>query len=322
LVKVLITGISGFIGSFLAEYLLKKDMDVYGTILEYEQNEIANIKHIIDELHLIECDIRKRGLVEKIIHESKPDVVFHLASQAYVVFSWEDPITTFETNVLGTIYLFEALKRSNVNPVVIMACSSSEYGDTAFLRIPLKETDPLQPLSPYAVSKATQDLLSYQYYKSFGLKTVRARIFGTIGPKKRGDVCADFAEQIAKIEAGISKPVMSVGNLETRRDLTDVRDMIEALYLLSIRGRCGDVYNLCKGQAYKIVDILKKFLEISRVKIEVQPDPQKMRFCDEPIILGENEKIKRECGWLPQIPIERSLQDILDYWRAYFAGGN
>jgi GDP-4-dehydro-6-deoxy-D-mannose reductase len=315
--KILITGINGFIGSFLAEYLLSdiEDVKVFGTVKSMQN--LKNIKHIIGKVHLKVCDIRDKNAVRKIVENVKPDIVFHLAAQSSPFISWKEPTLTFEVNIMGSLFLLESIRNLGLNPTIIMACSSAEYGNSANKFVPLKENVPLLPLSPYAVSKVCQDLLAYQYYKNFGMKIVRARIFGTIGPRKEGDVCSDFAKQIVNIELGLQPPKLLVGNLEVKRDFTDVRDTVKALWLLAEKGEIGDVYNICSGQAYKIKDILVMFVKMADCKtdISIEVDPQKLRPSDENIIIGDNSKIRSKCGWSPKIRIDESLRDILDFWR-------
>ena len=311
--RALITGVNGFIGSYLAEYLLNKRLKVYGTVLKIKHLE--TIAHLRDEISLSRCDVRNPATVKKVVRKSKPDFVFHLAAQSYPTVSWKDPVHTMETNVFGTINLFEAIQKLRINPKILVACSSAEYGFVREKEVPIKEDHPLLPLHPYGVSKVAQDLLAYQYFENFGLNTIRVRIFATTGPRKIGDVCSDFARQIAEIECKKKEPIMYVGNLDAKRDLTDVRDMVKAFWLLMKKGKIGEVYNSCSSKAYKIGDILNKFLEMSDADIEVRIDLKKLRPSDEPVILGDNSKIKRDCGWQPKIPIEKTLKDILNYWR-------
>jgi len=311
--RALITGIDGFIGSYLAECLLAKGIDVHGIIANLTQ--IENIAHLIDKITPSKCDVRNQITVKKVIRKSAPDFIFHLAAQSRPDISWRDPWRTMEVNVMGTLNVFESVRQLGLDPKMLVACSSSEYG---FLREdegPIKENNQLLPLSPYAVSKVTQDLLAYQYFQNYNLKTIRVRIFGTIGPRKIGDACSDFARQIAEIERGKKEPIVHVGNLEARRDLTDVRDMVEAFWLLVRKGKFGDVYNACSSRVYKISDILNKFLELSEVDIKVKVDSKKLRPSDEPIIVGDNSKIRKESGWRPKISIDKTLEDILSYWR-------
>ncbi|MEW6069739.1 MAG: GDP-mannose 4,6-dehydratase [Candidatus Thermoplasmatota archaeon] len=311
--RALITGVNGFIGSWLAEALLQKRYEVVGTVLN--KKNITNIIHIKQKIKIITCDIRNSSAVEKTIKKSNSDLIFHLAAQSFPTVSWQDPMGTIETNVIGTINIFEAVRKLGINPEILVACSSAEYGLVKPEEVPVKEEHSLLPLHPYGVSKVAQDLLAYQYFKNFNIPTIRARIFNTIGPRKVNDVCADFAKQIAEIEAGVSEPRMLVGNLNTKRDFTDVRDVVNAFSLLMEKGKLGEAYNICSSKAYLIKDILDKLLEYSTKKIEVKIDPKKLRPADEPVIMGDNSKLRRDCNWKPKIPIEKTLKDILEYWR-------
>ncbi len=264
---------------------------------------------------LSKCDVRSQTAVKNVIRKSRPELVFHLAAQSRPDISWKNPRETMETNVIGTTNIFESIRELKLDPKILVACSSAEYGFIAEDEGPIKEEHQLMPLSPYGVSKVAQDLLAYQYFQNFNMKTIRVRIFGATGPRKTGDVCSDFAMQIAEIERGKRKPTVHVGNLEARRDLMDVRDTVEAFWLLMEKGKIGDVYNICSSKAYKIGDILNKFLAMSEVAIKVEVDPKKLRPSDEPLILGDNTKIKKDCGWRPKIPIEKTLEDTLSYWR-------
>lgn len=311
--RVLVTGATGFIGSHLIDALVEKDVEVYGTTQDLKGNEMRNISHLKNKLELIECDIRDRSRVETIVEKVKPEKIFHLAAQAYVIPSWKDPVTTFDTNVKGTIYLFEATRKAKINPTIVVSCSSAEYG---FMnKPPFKETDVLMPVSPYGVSKAAQDMLGYQYFANYGMRIIRARIFNTTGPRKIGDVFADFAVQIARNEKGKQQPIMRVGNLETMREVLDVRDVVRALTILSDRGRFGEAYNICSGKPYKICDILEMLLKLTEKRINVKQDARLMRHTDEPIIIGDNTKMRTHVGWEPKIPVEQTLKDIVDYWR-------
>jgi GDP-4-dehydro-6-deoxy-D-mannose reductase len=315
-VRALVTGICGFLGRYLAALLLKNRLKVFGTV--HETKHVKNIEHLKNAITLRKCDVRIPRVIKNVIERSKPDFIFHLAAQSYPTISWKDPIGTMETNVLGTVNLLEAVRKLGINPKILIACSSAEYGLVHQEETPIKENHSLLPLHPYGVSKVAQDLLAYQYFKNFGLNTIRVRIFGTTGPGKVNDVCSDFAKQIAEIECRKREPVMYVGNLEPRRDLSDVRDMVNALWLLMKKGKIGEVYNACSSKAYKIGYLLDELLKMSDTRIEVKIDPRKFRPSDEPVILGDNSKIKKDCGWRPTIPIEKTLKDILNYWRKRF----
>jgi GDP-4-dehydro-6-deoxy-D-mannose reductase len=311
-IKALITGMTGFIGSHLAEFLLSKDMDVVGTV--WDETELKNVEAVKDKVRILNCDIRDEERVLQIISDEKPDRIFHLAAQSFPTVSWDEPTRTLDTNVLGTSHIFEAVRKSKIDPIVLVACSSAEYGFVSESEVPVSEDHVLLPLHPYGVSKVAQDLLAYQYYQNFALKTVRARIFNTTGPRKTNDVCSDFTNRIVKIEKGKEKEML-VGNLEPKRDITDVADVVNALWLLTEKGKMGEAYNVCSSRAYRIKDILKMAISLSSVDIKFKQDPNKLRPTDEPIIMGDNTEIKEDCGWVPKMQMEETLDRMLDYWR-------
>jgi GDP-4-dehydro-6-deoxy-D-mannose reductase len=314
--KVLITGITGFVGSHLADYLLSLGaMEVHGLIRW--RSPMENIEGIVSEITLHECELRDAGSVRETIRSIRPDRVFHLAAQSFVPTSWHAPQDTMSNNVLGQLNLLESILKEGLNGTRIqVACSSEEYGLVQPGEIPIGEDNPLRPLSPYAVSKISQDFMAYQYHKSYGLHTVRTRGFNHTGPR-RGEVfvCSNFAMQIAEIEAGLRPPVIKVGNLDASRDFTDVRDMVRAYHLSLEKGESGAVYNICSGKAYAIKDILNDLLKMSRVEVEVQVDPERMRPSDVPILLGDSSRFREVAGWSPTIPFEKTLEDTLEYWR-------
>ncbi len=312
--KALITGITGFVGSHLAELLLKKNHEVYGIVRWRSKTE--NIEHIRKHLKLVEADLLDAHSMENLIKRTKPDYIFHLAAQSFVLTSWHAPAHTLNLNIIGQVNLFEAIREVGINPVVQIACSSEEYGLVYPNEVPIKETNPLRPLSPYGVSKVAQDMLGWQYFKSHGIKVVRTRAFNHTGPR-RGDVFAEstFAKQIAEIEKGKKEPVIEVGNLKAKRDYTDVRDMVQA-YLLAVK-KCkpGEVYNICSGRAHSIQEILNLLLSMSKKKIKVEIDPQRLRPSDVEVLVGDYSKFKKLTGWKPKISLKQTLEDLLNYWR-------
>jgi GDP-4-dehydro-6-deoxy-D-mannose reductase len=310
--RALVSGMTGFIGSHLAEFLLKKEFEVFGTV--WDKIELKNVERIKDKVRILECDIRDGARVKEIIEEVKPERIFHLAAQSFPTVSWDEPVRTLDTNVMGTAHIFEAVRKCDLDTIILVACSSAEYGFVSENEVPVKESHVLLPLHPYGVSKVAQDLLAYQYHQNFGIKTVRARIFNTTGPRKTNDVCSDFTSTIVSIEKGKAKQ-MNVGNLEPKRDITDVEDVVSALWLLCEKGEMGEVYNVCSSKAYRIKDILNMAIELAKAKIEVQVDPNKLRPTDEPIIMGDNTKIRETCGWIPKMSMEETLSRMLDYWR-------
>lgn len=257
--------------------------------------------------------MRDRAAVERIMESIRPDCVYHLAGQAYVIPSYHDPVLTFEVNVLGTIYLLEAVRRFCPSTSVAVACSGAEYGWPKAL--PIREDHALEPVSPYGVSKAAQDLLAYQYHASHRLDTFRLRLFGTTGPGKVGDAPNDFASQIALAEANGGHGVVRVGDLSTSRDISDVRDAVRAMQVVVSRGTAGEAYNLGRGTPVRIQDVLDQLLKLSAAKVEVRSDAARMRPSDEPTLFPDVTKI-RKLGWEPQLTFKQTLADLLDYWRS------
>ncbi|MEO0100991.1 MAG: GDP-mannose 4,6-dehydratase [candidate division WOR-3 bacterium] len=313
--KFLITGITGFVGSHLAEYLLSLGKDEVFGIYRW-RSRMENISHLSDKISLLECDLKDPVAVREVIRKIKPDGIFHLAAQSYVPMSWIAPQETLTTNIISQLNIFEAVRAENLDCRIQIAGSSEEYGMVYPNEVPIKETNPLRPLSPYGVSKVAQDLLGYQYFMSYGIKVVRTRAFNHEGPR-RGEVfvTSNFCKQIAEIEKGKREPVVYVGNLEAVRDFTDVRDTVRAYYLVLLKGKPGEVYNICSGKGYKIKEILDIILSLSKVKVEVKVDPERLRPSDVMLLLGDATKIQTELGWKPEIPIEKTLNDLLDYWR-------
>jgi GDP-4-dehydro-6-deoxy-D-mannose reductase len=314
--KCLITGITGFAGSHLAEYLLSRgDSEVYGTIRWRSRTE--NITQLGDRITTHVCDIRDATAMYELIRDVKPDRIYHLAAQSFVPMSWVAPADTITTNVIGQTNILEAIRAVGCTTRVQIAGSSEEYGMVLPEEAPIKESNPLRPLSPYAVSKVAQDLMGYQYHQSYGMHIVRTRGFNHTGPR-RGDVfvTSNFAKQIAEIEKGRQAPVLHVGNLDAIRDFTDVRDTVVAYYLALERGQPGDVYNVATGKGYKIREMLDILLSFSTVKIEARPDPKRMRPSDVELLLGDATKLRKETGWELKYKFEQTMKDLLDYWRA------
>ncbi|HXT51675.1 MAG TPA: GDP-mannose 4,6-dehydratase [Thermoanaerobaculia bacterium] len=314
--RALITGVTGFAGSHLAEYLLDNQPDVEVWGLYRWRSPMDNIKGVRQRLRLIECDLRDFTSVHSALEQARPDAIFHLAAQSFVPSSWKAPNDTLITNLTGQTNLFEAVRFLGLDPVIQIACSSEEYGLVHPDEVPIKEDNPLRPLSPYAVSKVGQDMMAYQYFQSYGLKTVRTRGFNHTGPR-RGDVfvTSNFAKQLASIELGLQEPVIRVGNLEAVRDFTDVRDMVRAYWLAVTKGKHGEVYNLATGSGITIQELLDRLLALSTAKVDVVQDPDRMRPSDVVRLIGDSTKFRNDTGWAPEIPFDKTLADLLQYWR-------
>lgn len=314
--RALITGITGFAGSHLAEYLLNEhpDVEVFGTYRW--RSRMDNVEHLRSRVKLLEADLRDYTSMHAALDKSRPDVIFHLAAQSFVPSSWTAPNETLNTNVTGQTNLFEAIRALRIDPVVQIACSSEEYGLVLPHETPIKETNPLRPLSPYAVSKVAQDYLGYQYFQSYGLKVVRTRGFNHTGPR-RGQVfvTSNFCSQVAAIGLGLQEPVIRVGNIEAIRDFTDVRDMVRAYWLAVTKAKPGEVYNIATGDGIRISEMLNRLIEISGLDVKIEVDPERLRPSDVEILIGDASKFKEDTGWEPRIPFEQTLNDLLEYWR-------
>jgi GDP-4-dehydro-6-deoxy-D-mannose reductase len=278
---------------------------------------MENVEHLRSKVTFIESDLRDLSSVRALLETSVPDYIVHLAAQSFVGVSWHAPAETLTTNIISQVNLLEALRGLKMSPRFLAVGSSEEYGLVLEDELPVKETNQLRPLSPYAVSKVTQDMMGYQYFKSYGLPIIRTRAFNHEGPR-RGDVfvTSNFARQVAEIEAGLREPVVYVGDLTPRRDYSDVRDIVRGYWLLLERGEPGEVYNLCSGRAWSIQAVLDFVLNLSTVKgIEVKADPARLRPSDVMILEGDPTKMHKATGWKVEIPFERTLTELLDYWR-------
>ena len=312
--EALITGITGFQGSHLADYLLDKGIEVSG--IARTRSKLDNIKHLGDKIHLLNGDIRDGFSMKKIVEEVKPDYIFHLASQSFVPESWRAPHETLYTNIIGTLNILEAVKEVGSDTVIQIAGTSEEYGFVNPDEVPIKETNPLRPVSPYGVSKVAADLLSQQYHKSYGLNVIVSRCFNTEGPR-RGEsfVTSYYAKRIAEILKGKREPVLKLGNMEAERDFSDVRDIVRALWLLVNKCNSGEVYNICSGIPRKVMFVVDYLLELAELGVELVEDPKLLRPSDVPRLQGNCDKFKELTGWNPTIPLKKTLQDLLDYWR-------
>lgn len=314
--NVLVTGITGFAGSHLAEYLLAEhpEVKIFGTWRW--RSRMENIEHLRDRITLLECEMRDAVAVRKALQESQPEAIFHLAAQSFVPASWRAPHDTFASNVQGQTNLFESVRELGLDPTIQIACSSEEYGMVYPDEVPIREDNPLRPLSPYAVSKVAQDLMGYQYFQSYGLKVIRTRGFNHTGPR-RGEVfvTSNFAKQIAEIELGLAPPVIRVGNLDAIRDFTDVRDMVRAYWFAIQHGKPGEAYNIATGVGISIRELLDRLLALSTATVTIETDPERLRPSDVERLLGDSSKFRRDTGWEPRVPFEQTLNDVLGYWR-------
>lgn len=312
--RAFITGIAGFAGSHLAEYLLDAGYEVSG--LSLPAGGTRNIDHIKEHLDLRLGSLEDGAWLRGVLAEVRPDHVYHLAAQAAVPQAWADPGPTLVNNILGQLNLIRTLLELDLKPRLLVVGSADEYGLVRPEELPIREANPLRPNNPYAVSKIAQDYLGYQYYLSHRLPVVRVRPFNHIGPRQGpGFVTADFAMQIAEAEAGLRPPTLRVGNLTARRDFSDVRDIVRAYALALERGEPGEVYNVGSEQEHSVQEILKVLLGQSRIPLQVEPDPARLRPSDIPVVICDCTKFRRQTGWRTTYTLEESLRDVLEYWR-------
>jgi nucleoside-diphosphate-sugar epimerase len=314
--NILITGVGGMVGSHLADYLCTKDMRVIGTYYK----PTVNLSELVNGVELFECDVRYFKQLYECILQYRPKKIFHLAAQSYPTVSMSRPEETIDTNIIGTINLFEAIKSVQQNdtsysPRIIVACSSAEYGlSLTPENIPIKEDAPLLPVHPYGVSKVGQDLITHQYFVNDHIQGIRARIFNTTGPRKINDVCSDFTRKVVEVEKR-KRDFLPVGNIETKRAITDVRDLVIALDLLSERGAAGAVYNISGKNVYKITEIIDIIREYACVRFDIKADKSLLRPTDEPVIYGDSSKLIKDTGWKQVYSLRNTIKDMMDYWR-------
>lgn len=309
--RILITGIEGFVGRYLSRELLGRGYLVFGTFFASEE-----IEELRESSTLFSCDITDSEMIEEVLRKVKPDGIFHLAAQSSAAISFQDVKNTFKVNVNGTLNLLEGMKKYSPLAKLILITSCEVYGGVGPEWIPTNERAPLLPLSPYATSKACQDMLGYQYAKSFGLRIIRIRPFPHTGPGHSSVFAIpNFAKQIAEIEDKKQEPVIFVGNLDSKRDFTDVRDMVKAYVLAIEKGKEGECYNIGSEKSFSMKDVLDILLEMANVKIEVKHDAGRFRPLDVPFLLSDCSKFMGETSWKPEIQLKKTLQDVLEYWR-------
>lgn len=305
----LITGASGFAGIHLVRQL---EAQSNWTIVGLARRSSSAGSHS----KVLACDLQDSDLVERVIKRYRPDVIFHLAAQSYVPKSFAAPTSTITNNIVGQINVLEACRAARIDPVILVVGSSEEYGVASADEMPLTENQPLRPGNPYAVSKVTQDMLGFQYHYAHGMRIVRVRPFNHLGPGQTDRFAlSSFARQIAEAEQQAIEPQVLTGDLNAERDFLDVRDVVRAYRIAVEHGEPGEVYNLASGVSRRIGDLLDYLLSLATVSIKVVQDPARLRPSDIPRLVGDPTKFQAATGWTPEIPIEQSLQDTLDYWR-------
>ena len=306
----LVTGATGFIGSHLLEFLQAKGWNLVGTYPEREANPPLKLPN----LRLVPCDLSDGRQVNGLLQRVEFTHVFHLGAQSLPTLSWKDPISTFESNIMGSLYLFEAIRHMKRPPVVISACSGAEYGHVQPSAVPVTEEHPLRPLHPYGISKVCLDLLAQGYSRDFNIPTVNLRLFNTTGPGKTNDAPSDFVRQLVRVKKGLQPPVVDVGNLKPRRGFLDVNDAVRGLYLAAMKGKRGEAYNLCADRPYEIRELLRTAIRLAGVKVRIEPCSHLMRPSDEKIIFGSTRKFLRDTGWKPRKTLDQTLAAMFEYW--------
>lgn len=306
----LVTGAGGFAGRHLIEALsAHTSWEILGTTRRFAGSS-GRVRHIV-------CDLQDVDLVNRTIAHYRPDVVFHLAAQSYVPKATASPADTIVNNTVGQINLVEACRSAGLQPRILVVGSSEVYGFIEHEDLPVSEEQAFRPGNAYAVSKVTQDMLGYQYFKTYGMDIVRVRPFNHFGPGQSDRfVLSSFARQVAQAEAGLVEPTVLTGDLTSQRDFSDVRDVVRAYLLAVLHGEAGDVYNIASGTPREVGDLLARLIEMSRIDIDVRQDPSRMRPSDVPVIVGDFSRFRSTTGWTPEISIDESLQDTLNYWRA------
>jgi len=308
----LVTGAEGFIGSHLVNFLHADGWKVIGAYL----NQGPAISAELPNVRFEQCDLRNGQRISQILNEHQPTHIFHLGAQSLPTLSWSNPVETFESNIMGSLHLFEAVRHAKKPATVVSACSSAEYGHVPPAAIPVTEEQPFRPLHPYGISKVCLDLLAREYFLDYKIPAINLRLFNTTGPGKTSDAPSDFVRQLVRIKKGLQPPVIEVGNLKPHRAFLDVDDTVRGFYLAALKGKHGEAYNLCATKTHEIGELLRTAIRLSGVKAEIRPVPRLMRPSDEKIIFGSTRKIRRDTGWKPLKSIEQTLKSMLEYWDA------
>ena len=321
--KVLITGIAGFAGSHLMDYILANtDYKVYG--IKRVNSNLRNIKHALDRITLFDADLNDETSLIKVLQKVQPDQIYHLGALSWVTPSWDMPAAYMQTNAIGTINLFEAMRVTNCKARVLTSATPEEFGDVPKELIPITEETRIKPINPYAASKVAQDMVCITYHASYGIDIVRTRAFNHEGARRyiHGAI-ASFAYQIAKIENKMQEPIIKVGNLNATRNFTDVRDTVRAYYLAMEKGVSGELYLIGSEQIYTMKEVLDMLIAHSTMasSIKVEVDPERLRPTELMTFIGDYTKFKKLTGWKLQYTLDETLEEVLKYWREFVSTG-
>lgn len=322
--RVLITGITGFVGSHMADFLLTQaDVTLFG--MKRMTSRLRNVHHLpAGGVTFLDADLTDPVSINKVVSSCRPDEIYHFAALSWVTPSWDQPSSYMNVNAIGTINLFEAMRSAGLKARVLISCTPEEYGDVEIDNIPITEDTRLHPINPYAASKVAQDMVCLTYAASYGFDVVRTRAFNHEGARR--DILganASFAYQIARIERGMQSPVIKVGNLEATRNFTDVRDTVKAYHSVMEKGRSGEMYLIGTQQIYTMKECLETLISLSAKAKEIryEVDPSRVRPTELKTFIGKFDKIEALSGWKPTISFRETLQWVLDYWREFIDKG-
>ena len=320
--RVLITGITGFVGSHLADLLVEKGYEVYGG--KRVNSQLRNIHHLKDKIRLIDFELIDYTSVKNLLKESQPEEIYHLAAMSWVSPSWNMPAAYMQINAIGTINLLEAIHDLNLSSKVLVSCTPEEFGDILPGKLPITEDTPIAPVNPYAASKVAQDAVCMSYAASYHIPIIRTRAFNHEGPRRDiSGALASFAYQIARIEHGLQEPIIRVGNLEAKRNFTHIKDMVRAYHLAMQKCIPNELYLIGSDNIYTIKECLEKLISLSTMKDNLlyETDPKRVRPTELRYLIGDISKFKKATGWSPELSFEQLMQDTLDYWREFVRKG-
>lgn len=314
--RALITGITGSGGSYLAEHIVENhpEVEVHGIARWHSTTSNKNLENIKEKVIVHECDLKDFSSILKVLNEVKPDAIFHLAAYANVRAAFTTPLSVMENNVMGTANLLEAIKMSNLDPVIQLCSTSEVYGQVDPKNVPINEDCPINPVNPYAVSKLAQDALGYTYFKSYGMKVIRTRMFAYLNPRRTDLFATSFATQVARIEAGLQDELLH-GNLDSTRTLIDVRDAMESYWVATTKGRPGEVYNIGGIKIIKVGEFLEVLKKLAKKEIPSRVNPELLRPTDVTLQIPNTSKFENETGWKPKYSFEESVNYLLDHCR-------
>lgn len=314
--KALISGITGSGGSYLAEYIVHNHphVEVHGMSRWHSTTSHKNLESIADKISVHECDLNDFGSIFSILKKVSPDYIFHLASHANVRASFDIPLAVLNNNIMGTANLLDAIRRKNIDPIIQICSTSEVYGQVDPKNVPIKEDCPLNPSSPYAVSKTTQDLLGFTYFKNYNMNIIRTRMFAYLNPRRYDLFSTSFARQVAKIEQGLQKELVH-GNLDSTRTIIDVRDAMESYWIAIKKGKPGEIYNIGGEKIIKVGEFLDVLKKLAKCKIPSRVDSKLLRLTDVTLQIPDTSKFRQETGWKPKYSFEESINHLLEYCR-------